>query len=108
MSAHWGKADFVQSPTVVAFWPLTDLGSSPCHTVVDLAAKRNKIDGLGQERLGSAFQGFSLGIRVAVGGDHDNGNVRSCCFGLRAEARRACAVAWRRIARQERGSGPTS
>src|SRR6266566_10011946 len=62
--------------------PLTDLGSSPCHTVVDLAAKRNKIDGLGQERLGSAFQGFSLGIRVAVGGDHDNGNVRSCCLGL--------------------------
>src|SRR6478672_12897322 len=63
--------------------PLTDLGSSPCHTVVDLAAKRNKIDRLCQERLGSAFQGFSPGIRVAVGGDHDNGDVGSCCLGLR-------------------------
>src|SRR6266446_9684224 len=57
--------------------PLTNLGSSPCHTAVDLAAKRNKIDGLGQERLGSAFQGFSPGIRVAVGGDHNDGDVGS-------------------------------
>ena len=46
--------------------PLTDLGYSPCHTAVDLAAKSHKVDGLGQERLGSAFQGFSPGIRVAV------------------------------------------
>ncbi len=53
--------------------PTATLGSSPCDTVVDLAAKRNKIDGLCQERLGSAFQGFSLGIRVAVGGDHNDG-----------------------------------
>src|SRR5229473_8110951 len=63
--------------------PTATLGSSPYDTVVDLAAKRNKIDGLCQERLGSAFQGFSLGIRVAVGGDHNDGNIRSCCFGLR-------------------------
>src|SRR5258706_10473625 len=63
--------------------PLTDLGSSPCHTVVDLAAKCHKVDGLCQERLGSAFQGFSPGIRVAVGGDHNNGDVGSCCLGLR-------------------------
>src|SRR5258705_1839147 len=63
--------------------PLTDLGSSPCHTAVDLAAKRNKIDGLGQECLGSAFKGFSPGIRVAVGSDHDDGDVGSCCLGLR-------------------------
>jgi hypothetical protein len=49
--------------------PLTDLGSSPCYTVVDLAATSHKVDGLCQERLGSAFQGFSPGIRVAVGGD---------------------------------------
>ena len=54
-----------------------------CHPTVDLAAKRNKIDGLGQERLGTAFQGFSPGTVVAVGGDHDDGDVRSCCLGLR-------------------------
>ena len=42
---------------------LTDLGSGPCDTAVDLAAKRNKIDGLGQERLRAAFQGFSPGTR---------------------------------------------
>src|SRR6266478_5551624 len=63
--------------------PLTDLGSSPCHSAVDLAAKHDKIDGLGQKCLGSAFQGFSPGIRVAVGGDHNNGDVGSCCLGLR-------------------------
>ena len=62
---------------------LTDLGSGPCHTAVDLAAKRDKIDGLGQKRLGTAFHGFSPGIRVAIGRDHDDGDVRSCCLGLR-------------------------
>jgi hypothetical protein len=51
------------------FDPLTDLGSSPCHTVVDLAAKRNKVDGFCQERLGTALQGLSPGTVVAVGGD---------------------------------------
>src|SRR5258708_10208843 len=50
---------------------------------VDFPAQYCKVDGLRQERLGSAFQRFSPGFRVAVGGDHDDGNVRSCCFGLR-------------------------
>src|SRR5258708_6732714 len=40
--------------------PLTDLSSSPCDPAVDFTAKRNKIDRLGQERLRTAFQGFSL------------------------------------------------
>ena len=62
--------------------PLTDLGSSPCDTAVDLAAKSNKIDGLGQECLGTAFQGFSPVIRVAIGRDHDDWDVRSRCLGL--------------------------
>jgi hypothetical protein len=30
--------------------PLTDLGSSSCHTVVDFAAESHKVDGLCQER----------------------------------------------------------
>ena len=65
--------------------PLTDLGSSPCHTAVDLAAKSNKIDRLCEKCLGTAFQGFSLGLRIAVGGDHDDGDVRARSLGLRQE-----------------------
>ena len=56
MSAHRGKAVIAPQGRNFRFLPLTDLGSSPCHTAVDLATKRNKIDGLGQECLGSAFQ----------------------------------------------------
>ena len=70
-----GAADYMCSERVFRLLTLTDLGSSPCHTVVNLAAKSNKIDGLGQKRLGCVFQGFSPGIRVAVGGDHNNGDV---------------------------------
>jgi hypothetical protein len=55
----------------------------PLDTTVDLAAKRNKIDGLGQKRLGSAFEGLSLGTSVPVGGDHDDGDVRSRSLGFR-------------------------
>ena len=52
-------------------------------TAVDLAAKRNKIDGLCQECLGTAFQGFPPRTVIAVGGDHDDWDVRSCCLGPR-------------------------
>ena len=47
--------------------PLTDLGSGSCDTAVDFTAKRNKIDGLGQECLGTAFQGFPPRTVIAVG-----------------------------------------
>lgn len=57
--------------------PLTNLGSGPCDTAVDLAAKRDKINGLCQEYLGSAFQDLPLGIRIAIGANHDDGDVRS-------------------------------
>src|SRR6266403_975659 len=83
MSGMWSGTDSQLMHRHFSVVPLTDLGSSPCHSAVDLAAKHDKIDGLGQKCLGSAFQGFSPGIRVAVGGDHNNGDVGSCCLGLR-------------------------
>src|ERR1700687_2235908 len=61
---------------------LTDLGSSPCDTAGDLNAQRDKVDGLCQYPLRAAFQGFSLGNVIAVGGNHDDGNIRSCCLSL--------------------------
>ena len=61
-SAFRGKAEVRLTGRQVSFGPLTDLGSSPCHTVVDLAAKRAKIDRFGQNRLGAALQGLSPGI----------------------------------------------
>jgi hypothetical protein len=61
---------------------IADIGSSPCDTVFDLAAKRHKIDRLGEKRLCAAFQGFPPGIVVAVGRDHDDGNVGPSGFSL--------------------------
>ena len=62
--------------------PLTGLRSGPCDTAVDLAAKRDKIDRLGQKGLGTAFHGFPPRTVVAVGGDHDDGHVRARSLGL--------------------------
>jgi hypothetical protein len=36
------------------------------HPTVDFIAKRHKVDGLGQQRLGAAFQSFSLGLVIAI------------------------------------------
>jgi|tagenome__1003787_1003787.scaffolds.fasta_scaffold20965165_6 hypothetical protein len=58
--------------------PLTDFGSGPCNTAVDLAPKRKKIDRLGQECLGDPFQGFPPHTVVAIGRDHDHWDVRPC------------------------------
>src|SRR6476619_4176444 len=57
---------------------LTDLGSGPCDTAVDLAAKRNEIDGFRQKRVRVAFHGFSPGIGIAIGRDYDDPHVRLC------------------------------
>ena len=78
-----GEAISNQPRAEMAQVTLNETAASPCHSVVDLAAKRNKIDGLCQECLGTAFHGFSPGIRVAIGGDHDDGDVRSRSLGLR-------------------------
>ena len=78
--------------------PVSDIGPrgslrrrlrGPCDPTVDLTAKRHKIDRLGEKRLCAAFQGFPPGIVVALGGDHDDWNVRSCSFrpGIRVRAR---------------------
>ena len=49
---------------------------------VDLAAKRPEIDRLGEKRFSAVLQSFALGVRVAIGGDHDNGDIRSKGLGL--------------------------
>src|SRR5712672_3398662 len=64
-------------------------GTSASDPAVDFAAKRGKIDRFGQQRLGTAFQRFSSGIGVAIGGDHDDGNVRPRRFRLRQKLKSA-------------------
>ncbi len=46
-----------------------------------------EVDRLGQQRLGAALQRLAFGLRVAIGGDHDDRNVRSRSFGFRQQAR---------------------
>jgi len=55
---------------------LAHFGSRPHQPAVDLAAQLNKIDRLGQERLGASFDGFTPCRVITIGGDHDDGDVR--------------------------------
>src|SRR5262249_26324108 len=52
------------------------------HPRVDFAAQHPKIDRLGEKRISAALQCFALGVRIAIGGDHNNGHIRACCLGL--------------------------
>ena len=44
---------------------------------IDFAAERPKVDWFGQQRLSTVLQSLPLGLRVAIGGNHDDGDVRS-------------------------------
>ena len=44
---------------------------------VDLIAERRKVDRLRQKRLSTALQRLALRLRIAVGSDHDDRDVRS-------------------------------
>ena len=54
----------------------------PFDACVDFAAKRPKINGLGEKRLSATLQGYALSLRIAVRGDHDNRDVRSSRLSL--------------------------
>ena len=56
---------------------------------VDFTAERSKVDWLDQQRLGAVLQRLALRLLVAIGGDHDDGDVRSQCFGLGQEFKAA-------------------
>jgi len=49
---------------------------------IDFAAERPEVDWFGEQRLSAALQSVALRLRIAVGGDHDDGDVRSQCLGL--------------------------
>ena len=44
---------------------------------VDFAAERPEVDWFGQQRLGTVLQSLAFGLRVAIGGDHDDRDVGS-------------------------------
>src|SRR5262245_35269440 len=50
---------------------------------IDLAAKRYKIDRLGQKRLSTIFQCLSLCLGIAISGDHDDRYIGSSGLGFR-------------------------
>jgi hypothetical protein len=88
MSALPPKADMCGATRDVRFVPKADMDqtsgrlSGALDPQVDLAAKRAEIDRLGEKRFSAVLQSFALGIRVAIGGDHDNGDIRSKGLGL--------------------------
>src|SRR5262249_917844 len=51
----------------------------PC---VDLGAEEAKIDGLGEKRIRAALQHLALGVRIAIGSDHNDRNIRSSRLGF--------------------------
>ena len=54
----------------------------PLDPRVDFATQRLEVDWLGQERFGAALQRLALGLRIAVGGDHDDGDLGPQRLGL--------------------------
>ena len=52
---------------------------------VDLVAKQQEIDGFGKKRLGAALQCLALGVRIAIGGNHDHRHIGSRRLGLGQE-----------------------
>src|SRR5262245_12670475 len=44
---------------------------------VDLAAQHPEIDGLGEKRFSAALQCLALGLRIAIGGDHNDRYIGS-------------------------------
>ena len=44
---------------------------------VDFAAEHPEVDWFGQQRLGAVLQSLAFGLRVAIGGDHDDRDVGS-------------------------------
>jgi hypothetical protein len=61
------------------------LSCSPSDLYVDLAAQRAEVDRLGEKRLSTALQRLALGVGIAIGGDHDDGNIRPGSFRLGQE-----------------------
>ena len=56
---------------------------------VDFTAERSKVDWLGQQRLGAVLQCIALRLHIAIGGYHDDGDVRSQSLGLGQEFKTA-------------------
>ena len=61
----------------------------PFDPHIDLIPEHSKIDRLGQKRLGAVLQRLTLGLRIAIGGDHDDWDVWSYCLGLGQEFKTA-------------------
>ena len=45
----------------------------------------HEVDRLGEQRLGAIFQRLALGLGIAIGGDHDDRDIRSGSLGLGQE-----------------------
>ena len=65
-----------QSSTKSACRNAASCGLSDAH--IDFIPDDGNIDRLGQESVGAIGQRFAPGVGIAIGGDHDYGNVRSC------------------------------
>jgi len=56
---------------------------------IDFAAQRPKVDWFCKQRLSSTLQSPALRLRIAIGGNHDDWNIRPQCFGLGQEFKTA-------------------
>src|SRR5512144_2617152 len=89
MSALPSKADMCGALAHVCFGAEADIGADQCclsgvfDAQINLAAKRPEIDRLGEKCVSTVLQGLALGVRIAIGGNHDHRDIRSKGFGLR-------------------------
>src|SRR5208282_3879691 len=56
---------------------------------IDFATERPEVDWFGQQRLSTVLQSLAFRLGVAVGGNHDDRDIRPQCLGLGQEFKTA-------------------
>src|SRR5215831_14367940 len=88
MSALSPRADMCGPTWDVCYGPIADIKVgeySLCGAFdprADFAAKHPKIDRFCKKRFRAALQCLALGVRIAIGSDHNDRNIRSSCLGF--------------------------
>src|SRR5262245_21144564 len=92
MSAFPPKADMCSALPNVRYGPIADMPANrsaavssgdACNASIDFAAKCSEIDGLGEKRFGPTLQRLTLGLGVAISGDHNDRYIGPSGLGFR-------------------------
>src|SRR5262249_43893254 len=94
MSLSTKRSAYSDMPTCLSQSAICCIATFPAscgafNSHFDFAAERLEVDWFDQYRLSTVLQSLAFCLCVAVGGDHNDGDVRSHCFGLGQEFKTA-------------------